>query len=177
MGEDLCWWGCVKMTHYVWHTHTNKHTSAHRQNLLTFIFLFLPPPSLSLSFSLNLLLSLTLLAGDAVLPPRPVSRAPLTRLAGLWSVTTESHQPLMQRVGGDTHGIIHKIWAPFTSPGLFLTTLKAMRRRQHLKYAEMVSSALCKEEWLRLEHKNWADAAQKSKRFELHCVICHLPLQ
>lgn len=63
---NLCWWGCVKMTHWAWHTHTPSYRSAFIASSLS-----CPPSSIPLSLSLNLFLSLTLSAGDEVMPPRP----------------------------------------------------------------------------------------------------------
>lgn len=60
--KDLCWWGCVTMTHCVWHKQPSHIESV--------CFHFSPSSVFSLSF--NLLLSLTGLAGDEVMPPRPV---------------------------------------------------------------------------------------------------------
>lgn len=119
---DLCWWGCVKMTHCTTHTHTHKtNTLTYRICWHSFCLFLLPPPTHHLSQPPSVTHSsgwwwshATTPEVVCVPPPLPTTPSALARLPGQVSVCYH-WKPLTHKAKGwgDSHDIIHKIWAPF----------------------------------------------------------------
>lgn len=63
---NLCWWGCLKMTHWAWHTHTPSYRSACIASSLS-----CPPSSIPSLYLLTSFCRSFFLPGDEVMPPRP----------------------------------------------------------------------------------------------------------
>lgn len=100
---NLCWWGCVKMTHWAWHTHTPSYRSAFIASSLS-----CPPSSIP---SLYLLTSFCRWWSHATTPGSPPVLPTLARL-----LLPKAINPWNQGAEA-ARGIIHKKWAQFNTRG------------------------------------------------------------